>query len=222
MGETRIDHSLLACGKEGARLQEPGRDERTQTAGHRGQLDQTVVGAAFALEQVHMQFPVERVAHLQAQRGGGGFVFGGRWPAEEDGAVAAMCADLQAADLFLAGLRQPCDQQAGGVGLDQLLRDPQALGRRLRLDPNEVPLVDALLAQAGQVRVLGRSDDSTACDSGTGQRDTLDGRKEGCGASGVLSPSAHDREMAIAAPITVWMYSIEDASARSKKVYKFS
>jgi hypothetical protein len=60
---------------------------RASATGQVSQLDRSVVGAALALEQVHMQFPVGRVTHLQAERGGGGLVFGGRRSAQEDGAV---------------------------------------------------------------------------------------------------------------------------------------
>ncbi|KIQ35297.1 hypothetical protein RT97_05165 [Variovorax paradoxus] len=65
------------------------------------------MSAALAFEQVHVQFPIGRMAHLQAQWRRGRFVLCGRRPTQEDRAVAAVRADLKAPDLFLTGLRQP-------------------------------------------------------------------------------------------------------------------
>jgi len=62
------------------------------------------VGRALALEQMDVEFPVQTEAKLHTQRGGRGFVLGCGRPAQEDWAIAGLCAHLQATNLLLAGL----------------------------------------------------------------------------------------------------------------------
>lgn len=83
----------------------------------------------------------------------------GLGPAEEYQPLAGLGTDLQAAQLLGPDLGQPGDDGAGGVGLDDLLGDPEAFGRRLGLDPDELPFGEAQVLQARQVRMPGRADD---------------------------------------------------------------
>ncbi len=76
---------------------------------------------------------------------------GGLGAAEEHQPLAGLRAHLQAPDLLGPRLRQPGDDGAAGVGLDQLFGGPQPLGRCLGIDPDEAALVQALLLQARQV-----------------------------------------------------------------------
>jgi hypothetical protein len=67
------------------------------------------------------------------------------WPAQEDEAIAALRADLQTADLLLSSLRQPSDDGAGRVALDELFSYPQPLAGRLGLDPDELPFIHPIM-----------------------------------------------------------------------------
>lgn len=94
---------------------------------------------------------------------------------QEDRAVAGLRTHLQAADLFGAGLRQPGHERAAATGFDELFGAPQALGRRIGLDPHEVLLVDAGVVQAGHVRRLRRAHDDHAA---AGADDAAEGRAD--------------------------------------------
>lgn len=96
--------------------------------------------------------------------------------AEEDKTVARQRANLEPAQLLWSDFGQPDDDRTGGVRLDELLRRPEPLRRRVGLDPYELPLAQSHVLQARQVRMPGRADDH---DLATGLHDlTETGRKE--------------------------------------------
>ncbi|MNE65391.1 hypothetical protein D3C80_1608670 [compost metagenome] len=55
---------------------------------------------------------------------------------------------LQPPDLLGPGLGKPGQHRAGGVGLDELLRDPQAVRRPFRVDPDQLLRRKPQLGQA--------------------------------------------------------------------------
>lgn len=63
---------------------------------------------------------------------------------------------LQAPDLIGAGLRQPGQHRASGIGLDELLGHPEAVCGRLGLDPHHLICGQAELGQTASMRLLGR------------------------------------------------------------------
>lgn len=65
---------------------------------------------------------------------------------------------LQAPDLVGAGLGQPRQYRAAGVGLDKLLGHPQALSGRPGLDPHHLVGWYAELGQAAGMGLLWRGD----------------------------------------------------------------
>ncbi len=114
------------------------RENALQTRGHAGQAQRGVQRRALALEHVHEQFPVQPGARQQPQRRGRRLLRRARRAANQHRRLAARRQHLQAPDLLRAHLRQPGDQRAAGVGLDQLLGAPEPLGRRLGLDPDQL------------------------------------------------------------------------------------
>ena len=99
-------------------------------------MQQFGANRAPALENLNVQLPVKAVAGTQAQRRGRGFVLRGIWAAQKDQSIAVLGMDLQAANLLLTGLGQPGNDSAGSVGLDQLFGDPEAVRRRVGLNPD--------------------------------------------------------------------------------------
>jgi len=67
-------------------------------------------------------------------------------------------ADLQAANLLLPSLWKPGNHCASGIGLYELLSNPEAFCRRLGLNPDQVALVDAFMRQTRQMRVFWGAD----------------------------------------------------------------
>lgn len=85
-------------------------------------------------------------------------------PENEDGAFTALGSDLQAPQLARQALRQPGKHRRGRVRPQKQLSCPEPLGRGFGLYPDQAVLVEAEVAQAGQVRWPGRpnDDDGTA------------------------------------------------------------
>ncbi len=82
----------------------------------------------------------------------------GLGPPGEEQSVHGLSGDLQTADLVCAGLRQPGEHDATGIRADQLLRDPEAFRRLLRLQPDDTPRIEAELVDAGRVNRFRRPD----------------------------------------------------------------
>lgn len=114
---------------------------------------------AAALEQAHMELPVQPYGGEQAKRRRRGIGLGGVGAQQEHRTVARLCAYLQAPQLIRPRLRQPREHGAGAVGLDELFGRPQPLGWRGGLDPDQLSFMHAGVPQPRQVRVLGRPDD---------------------------------------------------------------
>lgn len=70
-------------------------------------------------------------------------VLGGGRAAQEDWAIAGLRTHLESANLLLTCLGQPRDEKSGGIGLDELLSDPEPLGGCLGLNPDQLPLAEA-------------------------------------------------------------------------------
>src|SRR4051812_3101862 len=94
-------------GEQAAWLVQPRRQDRGQTAWDRRKDERAVLNRPAPLDEMHLERPVEPNGGMQAQRRGGRLVAGGLGTAEEDKALALLSRYLQAAQLFLPGLRQP-------------------------------------------------------------------------------------------------------------------
>ena len=162
--------SALACvrlarGDEAAGHHQARRQHRVEPTGHRAQADDAVVRRAAAFEHLDVDLPVERAKRAITRSGRGrGFVLRGGGTEQEDRAVAGLRtapAGGGSARGGPAAARRPARRRP------RLTRfgAPQALGRRIGLDPHEL-LVDAGVVQAGHVRVLG-GPTTTAAPTGT-------------------------------------------------------
>lgn len=114
---------------------------------------------AAALEHADAEFPIESDRRVHAHGRRGGFVTGSLWPAEEYEAVAGLGTHLQSAKLLLPSLWQPRHDGARSVRFDELLSDPQALGRKFSLHPDQLPFVETFVHQAREVGMAARADD---------------------------------------------------------------
>ena len=133
------------------------------------------MNGTLALQDVHVQLPIEPVGELDTQGRCRRLVFGRRRAAQEDRGFARLRANLQPSNLLLSCLRQPGNQGAARIAFDQLLRGPQPLRRGVGLDPDELPLIEAQESQAGEVRTLGGPHDD---DAFAGRHDAFQGRRE--------------------------------------------
>ena len=82
----------LARSDEFARRAETRRNDGFESARNRRQGDIAFVSRPLALQQMHVQFPVHPETELNAQWRGGGFMFRGCRPAQEDWSVAGLSA----------------------------------------------------------------------------------------------------------------------------------
>ena len=122
------------------------------------------------------------------------------------GPVAGLRAHLQAANLLGPGLGQPGDQRAAGAGLDQLLGAPQALGRRVGLDPDQVRSSMPAWCRPGRCGVLGGPTTTTLAAGGD------DAAAAPARASATRAPTAADsgpRSDGLAGPAAAGQFGVQ-------------
>ena len=81
-------------------------------------------------------------------------------PAQENWCFAALRAHLESTQLVGSGFRQPRNDGARRVGLDELFGGPKPLRRDISLNPHQLPVVQTHMGQAREVRVARRSNDN--------------------------------------------------------------
>jgi hypothetical protein len=95
-------------------------------------------------------------SRLQAQRRGRRLVRGRSRSKEDDWRVAALRANLQATNLLLTSLRHPSQHHARCVGPEQLFDRPQPLHGLVRMNPDQMTLVEPQTNKPWDMRSLGR------------------------------------------------------------------